>query len=48
VWYFNAANWVTSANPTGAFVPPDRGVGRFGWSGIVRGAAVVFFAWRAQ
>jgi APA family basic amino acid/polyamine antiporter len=45
VWYFSPANWVTSANPTGAFVPPELGMGRFGWSGIVRGAAVVFFAY---
>jgi basic amino acid/polyamine antiporter, APA family len=36
---------VTSANPAGAFVPPDLGFGRFGWSGVVRGAAVVFFAY---
>ena len=39
------ANWVTAANPAGAFVPPARGPGEFGWSGIVRGAAVVFFAY---
>jgi basic amino acid/polyamine antiporter, APA family len=45
VWYFTPANWVTSANPTGAFVPPDLGFGRFGWTGVVRGAAVVFFAY---
>jgi basic amino acid/polyamine antiporter, APA family len=45
VWYFSPGNWVTEANPTGAFVPPDLGFGRFGWSGIVRGAAVVFFAY---
>jgi APA family basic amino acid/polyamine antiporter len=45
VWYFSPANWVTSANPTGAFVPPELSMGRFGWSGVVRGAAVVFFAY---
>jgi hypothetical protein len=26
-WFFSAANWVTSANPNGAFVPPDLGGG---------------------
>jgi basic amino acid/polyamine antiporter, APA family len=45
VRYFTPANWVTSANPAGAFVPPDLGLGRFGWTGVVRGAAVVFFAY---
>jgi APA family basic amino acid/polyamine antiporter len=45
VWYFSPANWVTSANPGGEFIPPSLGLGRFGWSGIVRGAAVVFFAY---
>jgi basic amino acid/polyamine antiporter, APA family len=45
VWHVSPANWVTAANPTGAFVPPDLGFGRFGWSGVVRGAAVVFFAY---
>ena len=45
VWSFSPANWVTAANPTGAFVPPALELGRFGWSGVVRGAAVVFFAY---
>src|SRR5947207_6556947 len=37
--YVNQANW----HP---FVPPNTGVyGHYGWSGIVRGAAVVFFAY---
>ena len=39
------ANWVTSGNPDGAFIPPNAGVGVFGWSGVIRGAAVVFFAY---
>ncbi len=43
--FVDPANWVTSTNPAGAFIPPNRGVGEFGWSGIVRGAAVVFFAY---
>jgi basic amino acid/polyamine antiporter, APA family len=37
--YVNQANW----HP---FVPPNTGAyGHYGWSGIVRGAAVVFFAY---
>jgi APA family basic amino acid/polyamine antiporter len=42
---FNTANWITSGNPDGAFIPPNAGVGIYGWSGLVRGAAVVFFAY---
>ncbi|PZA11188.1 amino acid permease [Rhodopseudomonas palustris] len=38
------ANWVTAANPDGAFIPPAQETGIFGWSGVLRGAAVVFFA----
>lgn len=37
--YVNTANW----HP---FIPPNTGTyGHYGWSGIVRGAAVVFFAY---
>src|SRR6202008_3342322 len=37
--YVNQANW----HP---FLPPNTGeYGHYGWSGIVRGAAVVFFAY---
>jgi APA family basic amino acid/polyamine antiporter len=36
---------VTAGNPDGAFIPPSKGPGEFGWSGIMRGAAVVFFAY---
>jgi APA family basic amino acid/polyamine antiporter len=39
------ANWVTPANPDGALIPPNAGAGVYGWSGVVRGAAVVFFAY---
>ncbi|MFN0086689.1 MAG: amino acid permease [Blastocatellia bacterium] len=39
------AKWVTDANPAGSFVPPQLGPGQFGFSGIVRAAAVVFFAY---
>jgi len=42
---FSTANWVTSSNPQGHFIPPNAGVGVFGWSGVLRGAAVVFFAY---
>jgi APA family basic amino acid/polyamine antiporter len=45
VWFVKASNWVTPSNPTGAFIPPNIGPGQYGWSGIVRGAAVVFFAY---
>ena len=39
------AHWVTAANPAGHFIPPNIGPGVFGLSGVVRGAAVVFFAY---
>ncbi len=42
---FNTANWVTASNPEGHFIPPNAGVGIYGWSGLARGAAVVFFAY---
>ena len=42
---FSAANWITPSNPEGAFIPPNAGVGIYGWSGLARGAAVVFFAY---
>ena len=42
---FSTANWVTAGNPAGAFIPPNAGFGIYGWSGVVRGAAVVFFAY---
>ena len=42
---FSTANWVTPANPDGHFIPPNAGSGMYGWSGVIRGAAVVFFAY---
>ena len=45
VWFVKTSNWVTTSNPTGAFIPPNTGPGQYGWSGIIRGAAVVFFAY---
>ncbi len=44
--HVDPANWITTTNPQGAFVPPSAGQsGVFGWSGVLRGAAVVFFAY---
>ncbi|MGA2893595.1 MAG: amino acid permease [Xanthobacteraceae bacterium] len=40
-----AAHWVTPHNPDGHFIPPNLGPGEFGLSGVLRGAAVVFFAY---
>jgi APA family basic amino acid/polyamine antiporter len=45
VWFVKTSNWVTPSNPTGAFIPPNIGPGQYGWSGIIRGAGVVFFAY---
>jgi APA family basic amino acid/polyamine antiporter len=44
-WFLNTDNWVTTGNPAGDFIPPNAGPGQYGWSGILRGAAVVFFAY---
>jgi basic amino acid/polyamine antiporter, APA family len=38
VSYINTANW----HP---FIPPENAAGRFGWSGIIGGAGVIFFAY---
>ncbi len=38
VAYINADNWIP-------FVPPETTPGTFGWSGILRGAGVIFFAY---
>jgi APA family basic amino acid/polyamine antiporter len=43
--FVSTQNWVTAGNPEGAFIPPNQGSGIFGWSGVLRGAAVVFFAY---
>lgn len=40
----STSNWVTAGNPDGSFIPPNMETGIFGWSGVLRGAAVVFFA----
>jgi APA family basic amino acid/polyamine antiporter len=36
--FVNVDNWVP-------FIPPAEGPDRFGWDGVVRGAAIVFFAY---
>jgi APA family basic amino acid/polyamine antiporter len=43
--FVSTAHWVTTANPAGDFIPPNQGLGQFGLSGVLRGAAVVFFAY---
>ena len=43
--YVSTSHWVTAANPAGDFIPPNLKPGEFGWSGVLRGAAVVFFAY---
>jgi APA family basic amino acid/polyamine antiporter len=44
-FFFSTHNWVTANNPAGDFIPPNLGPGQYGWSGILRGGAVVFFAY---
>ncbi len=40
IWHVDVANW------GGSFIPDNTGeFGRYGWSGILRGAGVVFFAY---
>jgi basic amino acid/polyamine antiporter, APA family len=43
--YVSTIHWVTANNPSGQFIPPSLGPGEFGLSGIVRGTAVIFFAY---
>lgn len=39
IWFIDPANWTP-------FVPPNTGVwGEFGWSGVMRGAGVIFFVY---
>ena len=45
IWSVSLTNWVTPSNPAGLFIPPSDGPGHYGWSGVVRGAAVVFFSY---
>jgi APA family basic amino acid/polyamine antiporter len=43
--FVSTAHWTTASNPQGHFIPPAAAPGVFGWGGVVRGAAVVFFAY---
>ncbi len=43
--YVSTSHWATAHNPGGDFIPPNLGEGQFGLSGVLRGAAVVFFAY---
>ncbi|MGB7102592.1 MAG: amino acid permease [Xanthobacteraceae bacterium] len=43
--FVSLEHWITASNPGGDFIPPNTGPGQFGLSGVVRGAAVVFFAY---
>lgn len=43
--FVTMAHWATAGNPQGHFIPPAVAPGVFGWGGVVRGAAVVFFAY---
>jgi APA family basic amino acid/polyamine antiporter len=43
--FVSTANWVSPENPDGALIPPPQGPGRYGWDGVLRGAAVVFFSY---
>jgi APA family basic amino acid/polyamine antiporter len=45
MFYVDTKNWVTAGNPEGLFIPPNEKPGVFGWSGVLRGAAIVFFAY---
>jgi len=44
LFIFGAAHAVTSANWK-PFIPPNEGPGLYGWSGVMAGAAIVFFAY---
>jgi basic amino acid/polyamine antiporter, APA family len=43
--FVSTVHWVTASNPAGSFIPPNIASGQFGVSGVIRGAAVVFFAY---
>jgi basic amino acid/polyamine antiporter, APA family len=43
--YVSTSHWITTNNPAGHFIPPSLGPDEFGWAGILRGTAVIFFAY---
>ena len=43
--FVSTSHWVTASNPAGSFIPPNIAPGQYGISGVIRGAAVVFFAY---
>jgi basic amino acid/polyamine antiporter, APA family len=43
--FVSTGHWVTASNPAGSFIPPNIAPGQYGISGVIRGAAVVFFAY---
>ncbi|HZP07848.1 amino acid permease [Methyloceanibacter sp.] len=45
IGYVSTEHWVTASNPDGNFIPPNQGPGIYGWSGVLRGAGIVFFAY---
>jgi basic amino acid/polyamine antiporter, APA family len=45
IGFVSTENWVTASNPEGSFIPPNQGPGVYGWSGVLRGAGIVFFAY---
>jgi APA family basic amino acid/polyamine antiporter len=46
VEFLNASHWTLAAANLHPFIPPNTGhFGQFGWSGIMRGAAIIFFAY---
>ncbi|HMV67751.1 MAG TPA: amino acid permease [Myxococcota bacterium] len=43
--YFVLSHWGQAVDNWTPFVPENQGPGKFGWSGVVRGAGVIFFAY---
>ncbi|MBI3928367.1 MAG: amino acid permease [Armatimonadetes bacterium] len=43
--HYVLGHWQQAMDNWTPFIPPNEGYGKYGWSGISRGAAVVFFAY---